>query len=114
MKTILIATDFSAAAHNATRYGFELSKVLKAKVILFSAYRLPTAHPESLGCLTVTETERLTYASLLKEAEALDPNKNIKLRHMQPLSNDKCNTYSSRGRQCIFNNCRNEKQRQRA
>lgn len=36
MQTIFIATDFSAAAQNATRYGFELAKEMRGKVILFN------------------------------------------------------------------------------
>jgi hypothetical protein len=38
MKTILIATDFSPAARNASLYGVELANDLKAKIILFNAF----------------------------------------------------------------------------
>lgn len=38
MKTILIATDYSAAADNAMRYAAELAKFENAKLILFHAY----------------------------------------------------------------------------
>ena len=41
MKTILVPTDYSPVASNATRYAFELSNHLNAKIILFHAYRLP-------------------------------------------------------------------------
>lgn len=39
MKKILIATDFSTAAGNATEYGVALAKSFNAKVVLFSAYQ---------------------------------------------------------------------------
>lgn len=39
MKTILIATDFSVAAHNASLYAVELAKAFNARLILFSAYQ---------------------------------------------------------------------------
>ncbi len=45
MKTIFIATDFSNAAHNAAKYGLQLAKALKAKIILFNAYKVPTPAP---------------------------------------------------------------------
>lgn len=38
MKTILVPTDFSEVANNATRYAIELSKQFDAKVIFFHAY----------------------------------------------------------------------------
>jgi hypothetical protein len=47
METILIATDFSSAARNATAYGFELARQMHAKVIFFTAYQLPSAMPDS-------------------------------------------------------------------
>jgi nucleotide-binding universal stress UspA family protein len=43
MKKILIATDFSPAAHSAALYGMQLATAMKAEVILFSAYQV--AHP---------------------------------------------------------------------
>ncbi len=45
MKTILIATDFSAASRNASLYGIALAQSLNAKVILFSAYQVPSPMP---------------------------------------------------------------------
>jgi len=37
MKIILVATDFSDAAHNAALYAAELAKAFNARLILFSA-----------------------------------------------------------------------------
>lgn len=44
MKTIIVATDFSASALNAARYSASLSKQLNVKqIILYHSYELPTA-----------------------------------------------------------------------
>ena len=42
MKTILIATDFSKASHNATIYGIKLAQDINASVLLYNAYTVPT------------------------------------------------------------------------
>lgn len=44
MKTILLATDFSAAANNAADYALELAKYFDTKLILLNAYPLPPAN----------------------------------------------------------------------
>lgn len=41
MKTILVPTDFSKAANNAAEYAANLSKEMKATVILFHVYHVP-------------------------------------------------------------------------
>jgi nucleotide-binding universal stress UspA family protein len=41
MRTILVPTDYSEAARNATYYAAELSKHLAAKLALFHAYHVP-------------------------------------------------------------------------
>ncbi|HWY37223.1 MAG TPA: universal stress protein [Bacteroidia bacterium] len=41
METILIATDFSPAAANATEYGIELAKFFDAKIVLVNSYPVP-------------------------------------------------------------------------
>jgi nucleotide-binding universal stress UspA family protein len=38
MKTILVATDFSAEANNAMAYAAALAKLFKARILLFNAY----------------------------------------------------------------------------
>jgi nucleotide-binding universal stress UspA family protein len=39
MKTILVATDFSEAAHNAALYGIELARAFDARLMLFNSYQ---------------------------------------------------------------------------
>lgn len=59
MKTILIATDFSAASRNATVYGIALARAFGSKVILFSSYfELP---------LPVTETPIIKMPDNMKK-----------------------------------------------
>lgn len=41
MKTILVPTDYSDAAHNALLYALEMAKAIKAKILLFHAYHIP-------------------------------------------------------------------------
>jgi len=47
MDTILIATDFSQAAANATEYGVNLAKFFNARIILVNAYPLPPTDYET-------------------------------------------------------------------
>ena len=79
METILIATDFSSAARNATIYGFELARSIKAKVILFTSYHMPAGFPENTVNLSPRELERKSYQLLLQEAESLDPRRTVAL-----------------------------------
>jgi nucleotide-binding universal stress UspA family protein len=79
METILIATDFSSTARNATKYGFELSKSLNAKVILFNAYQFPSTHPESMIYLPGTDLEKLRFQQLATEAETFDSHATVAL-----------------------------------
>jgi nucleotide-binding universal stress UspA family protein len=77
MKTILIATDFSAAARNASIYGVKLAKVLNAKVILFSAFKLPPPIPSLNMSMSRYAIMMQTDKRLLQEADFLDPQKAI-------------------------------------
>jgi nucleotide-binding universal stress UspA family protein len=77
MKTILIATDFSNASRNASLYGVELAKALKAKIILFNAYEVPKPAP-GLG-VSVSRYDVMTQTDkrLQDEANLLDCNPGI-------------------------------------
>lgn len=58
MKTIVIATDFSDIAMNATRYGAEIAKNGKMKIVLFHAYHMPVSTadvPEVIPSLDLIE-----------------------------------------------------------
>jgi nucleotide-binding universal stress UspA family protein len=47
MKTILLATDFSASAKDAARYGFDLACRIKAKVIIINAMIIAAEVPQA-------------------------------------------------------------------
>ena len=80
METILIATDFSSVARNATTYGFELARQIHAKVILFTAYQPPFTMPDSVLYVTPEDLKRNIYKQLLDEAEAFDPRRTVALQ----------------------------------
>lgn len=78
MKTILIATDFSPAAHNASLYGIELANALNAKIILFNAF------DSGASISSDPKKRKLRYEALmesdkrlLEEADLLDPEHEI-------------------------------------
>jgi nucleotide-binding universal stress UspA family protein len=78
MKTILIATDFSAASRNASLYGIDLAKALNAKIILFNAFTTGAAKSSD------PNKRKLRYDALmqsdkrlLEEADFLDPDHEI-------------------------------------
>ena len=74
MKTILIATDFSPASRNASLYGIELAKALKANIILFNAFDSGVSKSPILN-KSKSRYEALMQSDkrLLEEAEFLDP-----------------------------------------
>ncbi len=45
MKKIFIATDFSTASRNASRYAIEMAKEINAEVYLFNSYKVPNPAP---------------------------------------------------------------------
>jgi len=47
MKTLLIATDFSANARHAAEYGYHLAKQIKANIVLCNAVIVPAEMPQS-------------------------------------------------------------------
>ena len=47
MKTVFIATNFSDASYNASKYGVEMASVLDANIVLFDFYTIPLSIPES-------------------------------------------------------------------
>ncbi|HWY11321.1 MAG TPA: universal stress protein [Bacteroidia bacterium] len=65
MKTILIATDFSPAADNASDYGSELAKYFNAKLILLNVYPLPQANYDTgIPPDTITILKQVSLDSL--------------------------------------------------
>lgn len=80
MKTLLVPTDFSDAARNASRYAIELAKALNYKVLLFHVFNVPvlvngdfsTTEMLDIGQMERDETERLN-----EEADLLRGNSDV-------------------------------------
>lgn len=78
MKTILIATDFSPASRNASLYGIELAKALKANIILFNAFKASaSSSPELKKSKLRYDALMQSDKRLLEEADFLDPEHTI-------------------------------------
>ncbi len=67
MKTVFIATDFSVASENATKYGISMASDLGLKIVLFNAYQVPLSIPESFTIVSPEEVKN-TAEGYLKEA----------------------------------------------
>jgi nucleotide-binding universal stress UspA family protein len=72
MTTILIATDFTAAAKNATKYAFALAKSMEAKIILFNSYN-HFSSVSNTGYSTISITEKAIYEKLTEDVKRFDP-----------------------------------------
>jgi len=77
MKTILIATDFSPASRNASVYGVEFAKAIKAKIILFNAFTVPNPPPSINVSVSRYDIMMQTDRLLLDEANLLDPGRKL-------------------------------------
>lgn len=77
MKTILIATDFSPASRNASVYGVEFAKAIKAKIILFNAFTVPNPPPSINVSVSRYDIMMQTDKLLLDEANLLDPGRKL-------------------------------------
>lgn len=58
MKTIIIPTDFSPTAMNATNYAADMALAIKANILLFNTYQLPMAVGETPIMLLSVEEMR--------------------------------------------------------
>src|ERR1700722_6528065 len=73
MKTILIATDFSAASRNAAVYGIALARAFGSKVILFSSYfELPDPVTEAPVIMMPDNMKKYVRKQLIKEEMAIN------------------------------------------
>ncbi len=72
MKTILVATDFSAVSRNATVYAAQLAKALGAKIILFHTYNIPTTVMDiAFMMVSVEEMQKENEDRIKKDADRL-------------------------------------------
>jgi nucleotide-binding universal stress UspA family protein len=66
MKTILVPTDFSKTAENATDYAIEIAKLTKAKLVLLHVYQLPITSAETPVVYPVDQMEKDIEAILIQ------------------------------------------------
>ena len=72
MKIILVPTDFSKAARNASEYAAHFAKDVKAKILLIHAYHLPVPVSEvPVMIVSQNELQKENEAQLKKEAAHL-------------------------------------------
>jgi nucleotide-binding universal stress UspA family protein len=74
METILVPTDFSPAANNATDYAVELAKFFNAKLILVTAYPIPSQNFDTMFP-TLIIPEKVTYHPIRRISFACDMEK---------------------------------------
>jgi nucleotide-binding universal stress UspA family protein len=79
METILIATDFSDAGQNATRFGFEMAKIMQAKVILFHCRNYFTSHKSVENNSISDNAERKSEALLMEVAEMYNKSRTVEV-----------------------------------
>lgn len=74
MKTILIPTDFSETAHNATRYAVEIANEVNAqKIILYNAYSMPLTTEMSFALLESEELKKNSEDGLAEVKKLIAP-----------------------------------------
>lgn len=71
MKTILVATDFSAAAHYASLYAIELARAFNARIILFNAFQQAPVPVSEIPVLTMEEMAVRVERQLEEEKKLL-------------------------------------------
>lgn len=72
MKKILIATDFSPAARNATDYALQLAEAFQAGVVLMSAFEeAPVMVADSMVALNTTVEKNMVQRQLEQEVDNL-------------------------------------------
>lgn len=73
MKTIIVPTDFSPAAINATNYAADMALQLEASILLLNVYQIPVAITETpLILVSVDELKEDAEAKLDKAKAALE------------------------------------------
>lgn len=80
IKAILVATDFSPAAHDATHYGAALALSLNARLIIFHVLPDPPLRiTDSIVARDDEEVYLFVQRRLQEEADAIDPVKKIQV-----------------------------------
>jgi len=67
MKTILVATDFSPSAKNATNYAADMALTIKADILLLHVYQIPNALDEEDMMADIKEYMHELKARLIRK-----------------------------------------------
>ncbi len=106
MRTILVATDFSASAKNASEYAIDLAKHLHTSVELVHAFDVPFTFSDSgMQYIDIEEIEKNTQESLVAEVERLkelNPSVEVKFQSCIGRIIDCINDISSRIKPCLI------------
>ncbi len=82
MNTILVPTDFSEVARNASIYATEFAKALNSRILLYHAYHLPvvpTADAPAPAMIDTEELENDNMRLLRKEASYLSTHSGVQI-----------------------------------
>lgn len=80
MQSIIIATDMSAAAHNATLYAIQAAQITQSNIILFHLYKVPSHVANSrIGTKGIDEMAERMMQRLEAYAEELSKTYKIKI-----------------------------------
>jgi nucleotide-binding universal stress UspA family protein len=66
MKQIIIATDYSKAAVNATRYGVEMAQAINAGILLFHVYQMPVGYSEFPLSINLSELQEAAESGIMR------------------------------------------------
>lgn len=80
MKTIIVSTDFSAAARNAGEYAADMAKAIHAELLLFTVFELPVTYyevPVAMTTVEMTEVEEKNIVALKNDLIARTGNQVI-------------------------------------
>lgn len=72
METILLATDFSAAARNAGHYAAEMALAIQADLLLLNVFELPVTYyelPVAVNPVEMSKSDEVSLQALKKELE---------------------------------------------
>lgn len=90
MKTILVATDFSAAAHNASLYAVELAKAFNARIILCNVFQQVPVPVSEIPALTMEEMAVRVERQMEDEKKMLGEGNNVPIElYFKPGNVDK-------------------------
>lgn len=88
MKTILLSTDFSEAARNASVYAVEFAKAIQARILLYHAYHIPYVAATDMPNFVLVEPidpvalKQQSLSRLKKEADVLTNNSAVQIDYI--------------------------------